>query len=400
MFCFCVVRSQESRTEIGLNFRVNSSVVDMTYSDNADRIQEIVFFLRSIMSDPTVELLEVSFCGAASPEGSAQLNTKLARRRLTALENLVREQIEIPEHLITRDDSYIPWDYLREQVVASDLNLKNEIIAIIDEEPRLVAHHYPNRQVDHRVLKLKQLDHGSAWLDMYDLYFRDMRNAYVVFVTRGKVASYTSDDHPVLRPQRIEDLYEFLNTWGGQTTRYGIPALYLKSNALGLALGITNAALELDVSRHLSVTLPLYYSAWNYFKSTTKFRCLLFQPELRYWVDETKTGFFAGGHIGVSSYNFAFGGEYRFQDHDGKTPAIGAGVSLGYRLPLTSDNRWQMEFSLGAGAYALNFDVFQNTPDVKDGVYLSSRRMPYVGLDQALVSVLYRFDLGRKGGRR
>lgn len=176
--------------------------------------------------------------------------------------------------------------------------------------------------------------------------------------------------------------------------------LYLKTNAAGLALGMASLAVELDVADHLSLALPVCYSAWNYFKSTLKFRCLLFQPELRYWVDEHKTGFFAGAHLGVSSYNFAFGGDYRFQDHDGITPALGAGVSLGYRIPISTDRRWQVEFSLGAGAYSLHFDMFHNTPDVKKGELVSTHRMTHVGLDQAQVTFSYSFDLKRKENGR
>ena len=93
--------SQERRTEICVDFRVNSTVIDSAYSDNAVRMQEIIEFLRNIRQDSTINIVEVSFCGAASPEGNDQLNRKLARGRLTALENLVRQQVDIPDSIMT-----------------------------------------------------------------------------------------------------------------------------------------------------------------------------------------------------------------------------------------------------------------------------------------------------------
>ena len=380
-----------------VNFRVNGVVVDTAYAENAANVEEIISFLEAVRKDPSVELLQVAFCGAASPEGSAQLNTKLARKRLASLESLVRSQIYIPEDLIIRDDQYIPWNYLREKVAQSDIQYKYEILKIIDEVPRLVPHHYPGRMVDHRIIKLKELDRGSAWLDMYELFFKDMRSAHVVFITSKNVPSaqavHKTASKPAVKPvSRITKTPKRTADWPD--------VLYVKTNAVGILMGMFNFAVEFDIAEHMSVSMPLYYSAWNYMKPTVKFRCLNFQPELRYWERTSKEGFFAGAHIGVSSYNFAFDGEYRFQDKNGVTPAIGAGVALGYRLPISNDRRWQMEFSLGAGAYALNFDVFKNTPNVKNGELLGSQRMTYVGLDQAQVSFVYAFDFRRQGGNR
>ena len=101
LFGVGVAHSQERHTEICIDFRVNSTVIDSAYSDNAVRMQEMVEFLRTIRQDSTINIIEVSFCGAASPEGSYQLNRKLARGRLEALEKLVRKEVDIPDSLIT-----------------------------------------------------------------------------------------------------------------------------------------------------------------------------------------------------------------------------------------------------------------------------------------------------------
>lgn len=81
-------------------------------------------------------------------------------------------------------------------------------------------------------------------------------------------------------------------------------------------MAISNVAVEIDLSQKLSLNIPVYYSAWNYFSGTTKFRMLAAQPELRYWPTRDRR-LFAGVHFGVASYNLALGGKWRIQDHDG-----------------------------------------------------------------------------------
>ena len=104
-------------------------------------------------------------------------------------------------------------------------------------------------------------------------------------------------------------------------------------------------------------------------------------------------------HINVpENFNFAFDGDYRYQDHNRNTPAIGGGMSIGYRLPISRNNRWRLELSLGAGVYSCHYDKFYNTPRTKDGLKIESIRDTYWGVDQAAVSFTYSFDLNKKGG--
>ena len=177
--------------------------------------------------------------------------------------------------------------------------------------------------------------------------------------------------------------------------------LHVKTNVLGLGLGIANAAVEFDLGKHWSFNLPVYYSAWDYFKTTIKFRTLAVQPEFRYWFKPENEGWFVGAHFGYASYNIALDGDYRYQDHDRETPAMGGGLAFGYRTHISKNKRWKMEFTLGGGYYPLQYDKFHNTPNVKDGLMVESCiEKNYLGLDQASVSFLYTFDLKKKGGKR
>lgn len=390
MLCATMAHAQERSTEIIIDFRVNSTTVDSSYSDNAIRLQEIMDFLQKIDEDSTVTITSVSFCGSASPEGSYQLNHKLARGRLSALEKIVKEKISIPDSIITYDESYISWGILREQVVASDIDNKQLILDVIDQEPRLVD--YPGgRHIDHRIAKLQSLAGGKVWKQLYKLYFERMRYACVIFVTDKKrviapiaiPVQKEETDSVVSAPQ--EEPEEVKEKW--------VHGLHVKTNAIGLGMAISNLAVEVDIAKHWSFALPAYYAAHNYFVPTIKFRTLGIQPELRYWFNEDNHKFFVGAHFGVASYNIAVDGDLRYQDHDGKKPALGGGLGFGYRMPISKNNRWHIDFAIGAGVYSLYYDTFHN---VENGKFIDSYKKTYWGLDNAAINISYRFNLKRR----
>lgn len=168
--------------------------------------------------------------------------------------------------------------------------------------------------------------------------------------------------------------------------------LTIKTNIAGFALLIGNAAVEIDLSRHLSLNLPVYYSALDYFKPTVKFRTLATQPELR-WNFGRPDGLFIGSHFGLAYFNFATGGKYRIQTLDGDEPLIGGGLNIGYRIPLSKDRKWKLELGVGAGAYRFNRDKFFNETN---GAKAGSERGTYIGVDNASISLSYSFDLKRR----
>ncbi len=397
LLSFYIVSAQERRTEVMIDFRVNSTHIDASYRNNAERISKLVALLQNIKADRSVRILDVSFCGAASPEGSYEWNRQLADGRLKALEKLVRSKVELPDSIITYDDSYIPWEHLALMVQESDMRYKEEILEIIRSRA-VIVEYYGDRSIDSRVLRLKALAGGKVWREIFRRFFASMRNAGVVMVTLQRelpviVPPVTALPVPDIQPLLIDSIpMPQAEGWR--------PNLSVKTNVPALGMGISNAAVEMDLCKHLSFSLPVYYSAWNYFSPTVKFRMLAFQPEIRYWLSDASLcndGWFVGAHFGLAWYNIATDGGFRTQDHDGKSPALGGGLAVGYRLPISGNKRWKMEFSIGAGAYALHYDKFHN---YKNGLLVSTEKKTYMGIDQATVSFSYAFGLKRKGGAR
>lgn len=175
--------------------------------------------------------------------------------------------------------------------------------------------------------------------------------------------------------------------------------VYLKTNVPAWAMLWMNIAGEVDVAHHWSVNLSFYYSGFNYFTGHRKFRTAAIMPEVRYWPHRDNQGFFVGLHPGLAWYNVAFGGEYRYQDHNERTPAIGGGVSAGFRMNLSHNQRWKLEASVGFGVYRLDYDLFEN---YKNGPLVGRKQRTFYGIDNAAISLCYTFDYfkNKKGGTK
>ena len=126
---------QESRKEICIDFRVGKSTLDTAYVNNAERLAEIVSFLETVKNDEALDLVEVSFCGSASPEGSAGINRRLAEERRAAVENYVLRRISLPDSIITRCDATIAWERLASLVEQSDMPHKGEAVDVLRNDP-------------------------------------------------------------------------------------------------------------------------------------------------------------------------------------------------------------------------------------------------------------------------
>lgn len=175
--------------------------------------------------------------------------------------------------------------------------------------------------------------------------------------------------------------------------------LTLKTNAVAWSLAITNLEVEYQWHQKWSVNLPMAYSAWNYGSRHVKFRTASFMPGIRHWINlsdrHTHFWWFVGAHMGIKWFNYALGGRHdRYQDHDGRNPALGGGLDLGFRIPVRKGSPWSVEVGAGGGIYHTYYDVWRNGGC---GELLDTKREWRGWLDYISVSVAYTFNTGRRG---
>ena len=405
LFGVGVAHSQERHTEICIDFRVNSTVIDSAYSDNAVRMQEMVEFLRNIRQDSTINIVEVSFCGAASPEGSDQLNRKLARGRLTALENLVRQQVDIPDSIITHNDNYIPWEFLKSQIEDSELVYKNEVLAILEEESLLVDYLYPTLHIDNRIVKLRALNDGKVWQQMHKLFFERMRNACAVFVTYKKELPVVQQ--PIItEPEPITQEYEpkepIVPEFVIEEPKEKSPFyMGLKTNLLYNILAIPNLGAEFYLGSNFSVATNWHYAWWKNDKKYDYWRTYGGDLAVRYWLgkkahEKSLTGHHIGLYGQMITYDFELGGKGVLADRW----SWATGLEYGYSLPIAKC--MNLDFTIGLGYHWGEFKEY--LPIDGHYVWQATKNRNYWGPTKAEISLVWLIGRGnynqRKGGNK
>ena len=110
---------------------------------------------------------------------------------------------------------------------------------------------------------------------------------------------------------------------------------------------------------------------------------------MRYWFAPGHKRWFVEAHLSIISYNVALPGwTYRIQDRDGKQPALGGGIGVGYRLPFRNPH-WSAEFTVGAGVYHLDYERFQNR---SQGLLVDRKTSTFFGIDRVGISIVYNFN--------
>ena len=425
------VSAQQSRDSVAVYFRQGESAFERDYRDNGRRVDEFIAKIQLIQELSDLTIRRVEYVSSASPEGAVQVNDALAQSRASVMTGILHEKLDFADSLVHLESITEDWDGLARKVKA-------------DQE-------VPNRKAALKIIQsaeserermLRELDGGNTWDYLMRTHFPDLRS-FRIFIYTGSsqqelagVVEVDLSSEPAPAPaavpapapetkpapdtkpapetkpaveqpapvvsQPVEQEIKAENDWTRKLT--------VKTNLLGIGFLMVNAAVEVDIIENLSFALPVYWSGWDYAGiNTLKFRTLMIQPELRYYIPKTH-GLYVGAHFGMGYWNFALG-EYapklgldemdgwRYQDHKGESPAIGGGLSIGYALQFGKDSRWGMEFAIGAGAYDAKYDVFYNEPN---GPYHKpgyNSRTTYIGIDNAAISLTYKFGLKRSDSK-
>ena len=392
--------------DIILEFRLNDTIIDANFANNRAelaKLPRLLELLEQHNADPTKKKLKLKYQGATSPEGPREINVKLAEQRLAALRRFIPTYCDIEDIFFSND--YIPWEWLANKIEASKLKNKEEVLDIIAEGETIVPYTSGNT-IDRRVLKLQEHNNGHTWAYLKSNLFGKMRFALISLTQEYPEPEPVAEPEPIIEPEpepviepepepAVESNHEVIEVVPVVENCLPGKRLYIKTNALRWILAQTNIGIEFDVAPHWSADIKAAYSAWNYFSQTLKFRTSDIKPNVRYWFGCNNSGWYVEAHFGLTWYNYAFKGQYRFQDYGRRSPAIGGGIGAGYRMPLDNSQKWNIEFGVSAGAYKLHYDKFLNETN---GRKVGEKRRTFIGPDDAWVTISYRFDLSGKGG--
>lgn len=379
-----------STTEYPIYFPVGKTAIHLNYLTNRAMLDSLSAAISRAQADDTRLIQAIEVGGTASPEGNLDYNRKLARKRRQSLQSYLVESLNIDPAIIRDGDIKVMWDELRNEISLRSIDGTDRLLAICSE-----GSDYSVNDNNRRIAKLKRHNDGKSWKIINKEILPGLRRASAMDVTLILVdrplpeveetvveESVIAPFEPVYDEEDLtepDDYEEVVSSGCNKEWR-------LSTNALEWGMLISNIQGEWDFNCHWSANLSLHFSALNYDTRTRKFRTFIFRPEVRFWPGMNHNGFFIDGHVQMAAYNFALPSwHYRIQDVDGKHPALGGGVGIGYRLPLGS-GRWALEAAIGAGVYHLKYDRFENRPN---GQLVDTRSRTWFGIDNVAISVVF-----------
>lgn len=128
-----------------IDFPVDKTTIYPDYRRNSVELGKIQATIDSVRNDRDVTITQVWLKGFASPESPYDHNKELAIGRTKALKNYIQQLYHFDNGIIATDFEPEDWDGLRRFVEQSNINNKEEIIALIDSD----------REPDNKEWKLK-----------------------------------------------------------------------------------------------------------------------------------------------------------------------------------------------------------------------------------------------------
>ena len=398
--------AQVQRDSVKVYFRQGQSVFEPFFNGNVRRLNDFTNRAKALQRDSLVTLDRVMVIASASPEGQAEVNERLAYNRAQNIADYLHQNFTFDQNAFEVYFNDLDWD-LFQRLVEEDhyVPMRWELLSLI-------------RERDLKRIKVERFQ--RTWDYLLDNIFPEMRTTLVVFEYKtaemreaeARAAQVKAEAEAEAATAEIIRQEETRREEAEREIRgYTPPPLpdddeddfdlnlsetqpwsfYIKTNILPWILLDANLGLEFEMGRHLSLSIPVFYTALDWFNVRTKFRVIGTQPELRLWFRDNFSGPFLAAHGTFGYYNISLSNmQFRIQDRDGNTPAYGAGLNFGwkFRLDRHHADRLGLEFSFGGGWLHLDYDAFYN---VENGRYSASQVKDYFGPDHAAVSLTYRF---------
>lgn len=128
-----VVKIRSKSGEAYIDFPVSKMEIMPDYRRNPTELAEIRRTIDEVQNDPDITITSISFKGYASPEGSYELNERLAKGRTEALIEYVRSLYSFPSDLMHASWEAEDWSGLDRRVRNLDIANREQLLSIITD---------------------------------------------------------------------------------------------------------------------------------------------------------------------------------------------------------------------------------------------------------------------------
>ena len=386
--------AQEMRDSVRVYFKQGRSVLDMSFGNNRNALENIIKRLWQRRGD-TLYLDRVVFVGGASPEGSVRRNNELSEQRAKALFDYLSNYVYLPDSLMTAEFLGRNWRGLLRQVEhAPEVPYREEVLELL----RDICNQ--NDDTDSSLERQMQLRKGEPYRYLYRNFFPDLRASQVQF------------RYKPVRPDILHDTVYINMTdtlWLRDTVYVKVPVeaekrpfyMAVKTNMLYDAALVPNIGVEFHLGKGWTIGGNWMYAWWHSDTKHNYWRIYGGDLDVRkYFGKKAKekplTGHHLGLYGGIVTYDFELGGK----GYLGDKWSYHAGIEYGYSLPVAK--RLTMDFGIGIGYLGGEYEEYK--PIDNHYVWQATKQRHWFGPTKAEISLVWLIGRGNtnkgKGGTR
>ena len=374
------------------------------------------------INEDSMRLVAIVVRGAASPEGPYEFNKMLSERRTKALSDFVTSRLLFKD-LKDPANRRLNQEFIVEDYRSLCIALKRANDPDYEFVKDLCDNYLAKNDERHLKSALMKTRNGKLWERLRKTYFPDLRAARIMLFFRdlkttdvvvamkettpdeAKTGAIAVKETP---PDSVAPKVK-VPTDTLITTEVEEEGVFLRKKVLAVKTNlllygayipgydrwapIPNVAIEYyPLKGHFTFGASFDMPWWQDYNAHKYFQFRNYQLEARYYprgaVNASKsnnrvseanleahehnkkafTGFYLQAYTHLAVFGICFDA-----DRGWVGEGIGAGIGVGYVVPLSSSGRWKLEFGLQAGFFRCKYDPykFENpvNPDYHDGLY-------------------------------
>ena len=352
--------------------------------ENSPLLKELENEVIPLINKDSLTIRHLMIRGAASPEGPYQLNKTLSEKRGKSLFDFINSRLTFPVSKEEDTRDIIPEDYQYLCMMMHDAGDPDYM------KVKLLCDKYlPSDNIKELKSSLQKLDGGKLWQRILKTYFPELRSSrFIIFLDKPEelkqeqpVVSEPLEPEnlptervavvpePIEEPEPVEEV---------PTKERRRELLSIKTNLLldgAYVPGydrwcpIPNIAIEYyPLYGHFTYGASFDCPWWKHYWDHKFFEIRNYQLEARYYLKATEpfeadgiyknqpafTGWYLQAYAHAGLFDICFDANRGWEGE-----GIGAGLGLGYVMPISRNGHWRLEFGLQAGYFRCKYDPYQ-----------------------------------------
>lgn len=413
-------QNEEISREVKIHFALDSYDLNSDSINNTTNLNRAYELIDSLNRDSLCAITKIKINSYSSPEAGYHYNQILTMRRTHSIYTQLIEKELVPENIIEPKHSGIDWEQLHQLVYESDMQYRDEVLYILENEPEeTYGRVKPSDRwltlLQSRNKRLMDLRGGRPYRYMFTHFFPKLRHGSIVTIYTQRVMPLklefqtleVAHEQLITLPKRELTMPEIkiLPVEEKEDKYYSLP-FALKTNLLYDMATVLNVELEIPIKEHWSIAGEWIFPWWTQDDGTpqSKRNCLQLlnaNIEGKYWFGNRTerpqlTGWFASIYAGGGLYDF----EYNAKGYQGEF-FIAAGIGVGYAHTINRSGSLRMEYSTGVGYLKTSYRYYESIYDI-DSQWHAIRQLSgnytWFGPTRARISLVWFISPIWKGG--